>query len=1734
MSEDRPKFPELSDLDWDAAIDEWERSTFVPAVARDADTRKFASPLGPSVPDTSEVPISVGSEGPLTPAPTVESHAPVSRGEGDDGITSLIRSEAPRSRGGLGQLFRRPGTSTRSVDVVVPEDDDDPATVLRRGAPVLPGIPAAKSTGRILLPDEREFDHEGETVVARTRSSPVLPDEPDSTLTLPRLEGAVLDETLVARSPGARASTTSPARVYDDAAPTPAEGLVALGPNDSALAASYELLRAEADNVAEPEARARLEAALAEIATIFGRGDLAGEHAGRAAQLGGTKGLGYTLARAFAGEGGAADEARLASLTAQVNDSTPEGRGHAALFAAQMATRLGNRDLRASYLRQAVAADPGDPRGHIERIVESLLAGDSPEPTEIGELAPLDAAAEAVAALGGGVIRSASADTSTLDTTFATIERARRACLDGRYDDACGALASLEGSQALGASALLAASAFAGDASERERLYTRLLDRGVDAAAHGLAIVALRSERQSSLERALSWPSLTQEDRCIVSELAGLSSNPELLAVSELGTAMWMRESGRAKGDHMFDADMAQRLVGSPSSRNLVALALTVAVQATPSVIREHARNAGSAGDAAVIEVCLRLGRYETLGEKLAQGAMGFEPQAMLAAALVCELASLPHVAKTLYDQVSEQVAYPEPLSRVLGALDPPSLERRLTQSAAALDAGFARALLRTEVASRVQPTDPAAALELFEAAVADDTSLTMASFAGERLARAAGDEPRALAFLRTMQASASDPVERTLLRVREGLLVADGDRSGAAALIADAHKSAPRDATLRDLYERFCDTNAAERAAWRTEQAAALAAMAQQAAGAGAAANAARGHRLILESTYDLESAGDTRAAREIAQALAARRESDALVDALLERLDAETGHAETSRDRLLRAMEATADPLERRSTLERIAALDAHVRGDTRGALAWHRALLAQYGPSHESLRFVEHALISDGVLGELAATMLAVAEYLPVGSPERAAHAHLAAAALTRTEGGFAAARAAVGLGIAADGSGPLWALRGQANHARFTRDARTTLEAIPRLLDAATSRSDRAALLVRAGEAAARAADVPTAVRYFSEAASEDSADVVAWGFLAEAKRRQDDAVGAALACESLGDASQVPAHRVLAWYEAGTLWQSEAAHAADSQARAVRAFEKVVGEDIGFQDAAAKLAALYTELRMGRELASLMDRRLDAARDPQERMRVSVERARALALAGDPARAKEQLLVALEAAPDHPLALSTLAELSVATGAYEDAERALLALARTTPDPREQGETYMRLGVLYARHLNKLGRAEVAFREVLKRSPNDEAVMSELVSVYTEMSDGERAAEVQRALVGTAVDEALRVERMVELANIHETAGADPRKAEQVYESARREFPSSVRLVEALVGFYERHKQTPAKNIVLDRAASDVRRAVANGTYAREDFAVLAAVYRLRGKPGEAAGVDVTWAAVSASLESELGPPCDLRGLDARIDDGIVPERLVPALRALLGKAGDAIDAALPVDLAALGGVDAAPQITRELSTLAAQCGLPKLRVLSTPTLARICLPVTSEPPAVLVGEQLLGENGSRARLFLWLRAIKALRAHAGALTRTGPHEISGVTWAWLIALDPTLEAEGPRESLAATRAAIHAALPIARAPDLPLLAREGRGALGEHVGDFGALVTTWVERSALVASGDLAGALDAMAWGAGLSGAPRAREERMEWLARTPKARELVAFAISDAYFDARKRIESL
>jgi hypothetical protein len=472
--------------------------------------------------------------------------------------------------------------------------------------------------------------------------------------------------------------------------------------------------------------------------------------------------------------------------------------------------------------------------------------------------------------------------------------------------------------------------------------------------------------------------------------------------------------------------------------------------------------------------------------------------------------------------------------------------------------------------------------------------------------------------------------------------------------------------------------------------------------------------------------------------------------------------------------------------------------------------------------------------------------------------------------------------------------------------------------------------------------------------------------------------------------------------------------------------------------------------------------------------------------------------------------------------------WEAAEQALVRLARLLPSPEEQRRVYVRLSELYSHHLLNLSRAEIALREVLKRAPEDLDTAQKLIDVYKRQNDPARAIELQQELVARAPGPQDRRARMLELAALQERAARDPRHAEKTLEAARREFPQDLGLLRELAEFYQRHQQAPAVKILLDRAAGDARRALATGQMSPSLFEVFATVFDLRGKKDGARVARGMLGALEARSVDIRG--AGDRALDPQLDDWLAPEPLSSALRSLLAKAGDALDTAAPVNLRELRAVAAKPNgaMAQFAARVAAGVGLNGLQIFTSPRLELSCMPVSSVPPTIVMGEALASDE--RVGPFLVVRALKLVRSRASALVHVPAAELSVLVAAWLKCFNPTWQ---PKWIAAATldiaHARVRAALPRGLEASMGVLALEAGTVMEGGALSLGSLAVEWADRVSLLAFGDPNMAFEAMAAGAALAaGDPSARAA---WIARTPEARSLASFVVSDAFIQARGRL---
>jgi tetratricopeptide (TPR) repeat protein len=1790
----RERFEGLADLDWDNALDEWEKSTFVPEIARDANppaTQEEAAraSAAPAPPPTTPA---IGEE-PVAPRPPTTPRSSIASPSVSFAPPGARASAPPSMRGGLDQLFSRsirpsglPAEPHAGLPII--ERDEESASGQTRQ---IETDGEAGGTDADKPPSLVDSDERNAVFTESTRTSNLPPEwfsnleanlrfsEPPTAAPDPYLNDPA--DTGVLRKPEHNVHetvTVSDRLPADDEMPTlarpssipagrrPSMPVPGLGEPRPVLptvpafegerpAAGWlddEKVRAIADRIVwlEDEARslenvtaqARALLALSELCALVGDTSRAFAFAIEARDIAPDLPLPWRQARHLMGR----DEGALAeALTAEgVRSPTPAARAHAMLLAADVLRIHDRGDAAVERWESACKLDPTDIRAPMA-LAALALAQDAHSSAALrvgdnSELVALDKAIATALRLRGVERPNVDVDPMPIndglrhtrkalasDDILAATQSALEIATVPELAKGARWLSAALGAVRIGARRITARSlktlAAEGDLFARRQLAAR----GLELADPEMVSAAAEDEAAfAPAERAVLHalvPRGAEESAASADPLASLDGDPTASALVDAVSAL-----ASSAGDEADASRRAHRVVGTEAARADAALGRLLAANASPAAIesvlaRTVDAQSASAGGVA-IETAVRAKRWSDLSEALGRlpasdvDAGAF--QRHVAAALIAERAHDDVRAKLAWTAAASSSVSAEGLARIAAELDGEfDLGAALLRLADEMPDGVASAILRLEAVVRTE-LDESEEAAVLERAHRSLPGLGIATFLAEHLARRQGDVEEVVRWIHERSAYVTEPFERALDAVREALLVAEFDPTLAGERLEEAHRVRPDDVALAELHERLA-SEPVESGGLPWEK------RAEATSGAAAAS-------LWLEAALEHERSGDAAATLRTAR-LANEAGDRGLSRPLILRAQLASGNIAELAGHLTEVVDTATSAIVRRDALERLADLDSHVRKDPGAALARHRAIL-ESDPRHKaSLRRVEHALVTEGQDDELAPIFEQIALALDgTGGGETSAHAQHAARLFARTaqsnatESSYLGERTDEMARVGARQPEPsLWSLRALNAYARSQKDDEALFDTSVALVERTQRPAERATLLLRASEAAARGGRSEAARAFAEQAASEDAGDVVTWGLLAEHRQSMGDAALAAEACESLARASNVPDHQLLAWHDAARIWLE----IVEDKDRAMVAFEAAAEIDVTYAEVFTHLSALYAQNKRDADLARLLERRLERVDNEDERVTLEVELGRAFADLGDLDRAKACLSSAIAKRPDHTSALGAIADVCMRAGDWNGAEQASVRLARLLSDPAEQRVIYETLGEIYSVHAPNLSRAEVAFKEILKRAPGDVGVLAKLVDVYKRQADVASAVDAQQEIINAVTEPEARLAAQVELASIYETVGRDPRKTERVLESARREFPTSVVALRALAEFYARQRQMPAMQILLDRAAADARRAFAQGRFVPSLFQVLHAAFELRGKRDAAAVVAATLAAVEGQPSRLAG--VEALAIDPRLDDLTAPDLISPALRTLLQRTGATLDAVANVDLRVLAAkpLPSGTSIGSTIGAVATVIGLGSLQILVSPHLDRVALPLSSNPPTLLIGEGLARAKNEPARVFVVVRALKMLVAQASGMVRAKPEEVSLLIAGLFTALNPTFVPQGlDSKKVAEIARRIEPALPKNLDSTAAVLALEAAGTIGGSWANLGLAAHGWANRVGLLAVGDPNAALDAIAWAHEEDSPPSGSEERAAWIARHTDARELMTFSVTDAYAEARIR----
>jgi hypothetical protein len=263
-----------------------------------------------------------------------------------------------------------------------------------------------------------------------------------------------------------------------------------------------------------------------------------------------------------------------------------------------------------------------------------------------------------------------------------------------------------------------------------------------------------------------------------------------------------------------------------------------------------------------------------------------------------------------------------------------------------------------------------------------------------------------------------------------------------------------------------------------------------------------------------------------------------------------------------------------------------------------------------------------------------------------------------------------------------------------------------------------------------------------------------------------------------------------------------------------------------------------------------------------------------------------------------------------------------------------------------------------------------------------------------------------------------------------------------------------------------------------------------------------------------------------------------VDKFLMPETLSPALSTLLAQVGGALEQGREIEQPTgvtipLANLDS--QLDRHCRELARGFGIAEIDLQVSDHGKPEAIASSCVPARILFTRGLLDLADQPLSLFFFYRALKLISSRSAALLDPRANDGSRRLTALLCCFARDWQPPGvDRARLQPLCDQIAAALPNTETADLTRLAREVITSYGLRPGQVAQLVERWVTRTALLASGNPNVALRALSvLATGSPDLPEDPAERRRFITKSPLARDLILFSVSEEYAAARRELRS-
>lgn len=789
----------------------------------------------------------------------------------------------------------------------------------------------------------------------------------------------------------------------------------------------------------------------------------------------------------------------------------------------------------------------------------------------------------------------------------------------------------------------------------------------------------------------------------------------------------------------------------------------------------------------------------------------------------------------------------------------------------------------------------------------------------------------------------------------------------------------------------------------------------------------------------------------------------------------------------------------------------------------------------PNHlEGLLAAESLAFKNGDAERIAEVETLLAEAFP--APDSLAHARLAVR-LLQTRGGSSAGYTLL-LECAEGGKPSLDVMRRLAYVAPRMGDDELAYDMVLKLVPNAGNPNDRAILSLHAANLALKLGRAQNALSHAEQALSACSDYVPALSLKAQLLAAQLLHAEAAEAFERLGASARSRGLAGEAFKRAAEHLLKEgqppsldpASHTLDSDALvSPRTAADLPRLRMNLERALALLpkdawvfeclVQTYTALKLQEPITQLFTSRLVEA-EPEERRELGLRFAKACHALDADGRALLLVNEVLTQSPDDERALGLLARLAKTD---DEREKALLQLVRVASSPAEQAAAYKQLGNFYRVSAPQALRAAKSFQEVLKRDPSDFEAVRALAELQIENRDA-AAAEVT---ISTYAENARTplAQHLVAVLRAVVVGAREPVQGAQLLEALIAKRPVDEVALSELAGLYVRTGQPENLAALVKRTRQFALQQIPLGDQLLESLKCVAELAKLTGEDSE-----LLLARATFNLYHGINTTLDARGsraLSKHLDDLLAPAPLCEPVRAFLARtahlwyAGQA-----PAEESRV--TDKRIRAAFEMKARAASVPVPELFTSEKDPYSCV---VTHTPPRVVLGATWVREAPQAVLDFLAWRCLKVLQAGAGAFVHLTNQDALLYVDALLRCFIDTQDVLVPFEQQLDNRALLRTeSASSPEQPSLDVLATQVLEQLVQSELDLGDALRLWVNRSALLATGEPLTGLQYVALSNGelnttITG------DTVAFAARNSEARHLLRSLLADGVATAHRMI---